>query len=267
MTIKAGIFSFFMRNIPNEAVTKQRQVVDKFNKSKYPFFQILSEMRHGFSMDGAWHLNGVTVNPTFTGRIPTKHDFDVLMFLDIDAVPLNDRAIDLYVEQAYNGALVGNIQRTNHIHNGQHTFVAPSAMAISTSTFLTIGKPSAIETPRSDVAEEYTWLCEKKGIKVIKYMPLKFEEAPAEAPEGWALADGMPRYGLGTTFGEQHASDCMQSPEAARATAIKRGELFWHNFQIRLAGQHERFIRKCDQLLHDGDIDGKQIDVQQGSSP
>lgn len=243
--MKAGIFSFYMRNIPKEAVEAQRAVVNKYNKSGYPFFQILSEMRHGFSMDGAWHLNGVDVNPAFVGRIPRQHDFDVMVFLDIDAVPLNDRSIDLYVEQAYNGALVGNIQRTNHIQNGQHTFVAPSVMAISTSTFLTIGKPSAIETSRSDVAEEYTWLAEKRGIKVTKYMPLRFDAGPAEAPNGWALADGMPRYGLGTTFGDE------------------KGETFWHNFQVRLPGQPERFMKKCDQLLHDGDINGKQIDVQQ----
>jgi hypothetical protein len=158
------------------------------------------------------------------------------MFLDIDAVPLNDSAIDLYVEQAYNGALVGNIQRTNHIENGQHTFVAPSAMAISVSTFLTIGKPSAIETYRSDVGEEFSWLSEKKGIKIVKYMPLKFEAAPAEALEGWALADGMPRYGLGTTFGNLETGE----------------ETFWHNFQVRFPGQPERFMNKCNELLNDG---------------
>jgi len=248
--IKAGIFSFYMNNIPPAAVQKQRAVVEKFNKSGYEFFQLLTQLPHGISMDCAWHMNGVDVRPEFAGRIAKKYDFDVMVFLDIDAVPLNDKAIDLYVEQAYNGAIVGNIQRTNHIQNGQHTFVAPSAMAISTSTFLTINKPSARETSRSDVGEEYTWLSEKKGIKVIKYMPLKFEAAPAEAPIGWALADGMPRYGLGTTFGDPVTGE----------------ETFWHNFQVRLQGQPERFMNKCDQLLNDGEINGQQIDVQQHPS-
>lgn len=244
--IKAGIFSFFMKNIPKEAVDAQRAVVAKHNPSGYPLHQFLTEIPHPYSMDGAWHLNAVDIRREFA-NVPKMFDYDVMVFLDIDAVPLNDRALDLYVEQAYNGALVGNIQRTNHIQNGQHTFVAPSAMAISTSTFLTIGKPSAIESPRSDVAEEYTWLSEKKGIKIVKYMPLRFEAAPAEAPTGWALADGMPRYGLGTTFGDPATGE----------------ETFWHNFQVRLAGQPERFMRKCRELLNDGDVNGKQIDVQQ----
>jgi len=249
--MKAGIFSFFMSNIPGEVVEKQRKVVEKFNKSNYPFLQIQTTMPHGMSMDGAWHLNGVEVRPEFKGRIPSQYNFDVMMFLDIDAVPLNNEAIDRYVEEAYNGALVGNIQRTNHIQNRQHTFVAPSVMAISTSTFLTIGKPSAMETSRSDVGEEYTWLSEKKGIKVIKYMPLAFEEAPAEAPQGWNLADGMPKYGLGTTFGD-----------------IETGkETFWHNFQVRLAGQPERFIRKCSELvLSVGDKYGKSKHLDSNNS-
>jgi hypothetical protein len=246
--IKAGIFSFFMRNIPQEAVEAQRKVVAKFNKSGYAHHQFLTEMRHGFSMDGAWHLNGVDVQPMFASKIPKKFDYDVMVFLDIDAVPLNADALDFYVEQAYNGALVGNIQRTNHIQNGQHTFVAPSAMAISTSTFLTIGRPSAIETSRSDVAEEYTWLCEKAGIKVIKFMPLAFEKAPDEAPQGWNLADGMPKYGLGTTFGDN---------------SIVERPMMWHNFQVRLPGQPERFMRKCSELLNDGGANGEPVNVQQ----
>lgn len=243
--IKAGIFSFFMQNIPNEAVVAQRKVVEKYNKSGYPFLQILTGMRHGFSMDGAWHLNGIDVRSEFVGKIPKKYDFDVMVFLDIDALPLNDLAIDRYVEEAYNGALVGNIQRTNHIQNGQHTFVAPSAMAISTSTFLTIGKPSAIETPRSDVAEEYSWLCERQGLKVIKYMPLRFEGRPAESPS-WALADGMPHYGRQTTFGNTETGE----------------ETFWHNFQSFHPGQHEKFMAKCESILNNGDKNGEQVIIQ-----
>ena len=231
--IKAGIFSFFMKNIPTEVETQQRRVVEKFNKSNYPFFQYLTEMPHGLSMDGTWHLNGINVRPNF--NIPKKFDFDVIMFLDIDAIPLNDAAIDLYIQQAYDGKLMGNIQRTNHLQNGQHTFVAPSAMAISVSTFLTIGKPSAVETYRSDVGEEYSFLAEKKGLNVVKYMPLRYEAAPDEAPNGWALADGMKTYGLGTTFGSSEENI----------------ETFWHNFQIRLPGQPERFLNKCKQILGD----------------
>jgi hypothetical protein len=244
--INAGIYSFFMGNISPEAVAAQRAVVDKFNKSKVPFYQIKTNTRHGFSLDAVWHMNGIKVRPEFND-MKADHKHDVIMFLDIDALPVNDQAIDSYIEQAYNGVLVGNVQRSNHIQNDQHLFVAPSAMAISVDTFLTIGKPSAIETSRADVAEEYTFKAEKKGEKVKFYMPLLGWAAPPEAPEGWNLKDGMPKYGRQTTFG------------------LDGVETFWHNFQSFHPGQHEKFMEKCKSLIEDSN--GKPQYIQYDSSP
>jgi hypothetical protein len=241
--INAGIVSFYMDNIHPDAIAAQRDVVAKFNKSGHPHYQIQTGLRHGHSMDAAWLLNGTPVkSPVAPNIVADRKPWDhaVLMFLDIDALPLNDQAIDSYIEQAYNGSLVGNIQRSNHIQNNQHTFVAPSAMAISESTFLTIGQPSAVETYRSDVGEEYTWLCEAKGIRVTRYMPLSFDAKPFAPPghpevDSWALADGQPVYGIGTTFG------LFGVPE------------FWHMFQSFYPGQNERFMAKCKQLLEKTD--------------
>jgi hypothetical protein len=255
--IKAGIFSFFMKNIPVEARNAQKAVVDKFNKSKHAFFQIETTQPHGLSMDACWHLNGCQVRKEFR-QMKQQFNFDVVMFLDIDAIPLNEEAIDSYVEQAYNGTLVGNIQRSNHLNNGQHVFVAPSAMAISIEQFWTINKPSAVETGRSDVAEEYTWLAQKAGVPVRFYMPLRYDAAPAEAKDGWGLADGMPRYGLGTTFGEmvpqmKESGGTLDPKKAIDITEIEWKasgvETFWHNFQIRFPGQPERFMAKCEEIL------------------
>ena len=98
--------------------------------------------------------------------------------------------------------------------------------------------PVATETERSDVAEEYTWAAEEAGIEVIKFMPLRYDAPPAryawegEQPPYWNLADGMPVYGIGTTFGDE-----------------KHGDLFYHNFQIFKPGQQERFQNKCKSLL------------------
>ena len=47
----------------------------------------------------------------------------------------------------------------------------------------------------------------------------------------WRLADGMPNYGIGTTFGDEI------------------GELFYHNFQIFHPGNQERFWKKCESIL------------------
>jgi hypothetical protein len=246
--VNAGIFSAHMDNIPQEALDAQAAVVKRFNPLGYDFHQIRTGMRHGYTLDAIWHLNGVYVRPEFADYKP-QFKYDVIMFLDIDCIPLTEYALNSYIQQAYDGVLVGNIQRTNHIQNNQHVFVAPSAMAISVDTFKSIGSPSAIETARSDVGEEYTWLAEQTGAYINMYMPLSFDAAPAESPS-WALADGMPHYGRGTTFGGQF------------------GGMFWHNFQSFHPGQHERFMAKCNSILHDGDNDdGKSQHIQPHPSP
>jgi hypothetical protein len=227
----ACIVSFFMNNIDMKTVGLQRDVVEKYNISKVPHYSIQTDMRHGASMDLAWALNGVK-HPTFEGHeIPKRFDHDIIFFLDIDALPLNEKAIDLYISKAAAGRLVGNVQRSNHIQNDQHLFVAPSALAISVESFITIGKPSGLETPRADVAEEYTYAAEKSNIVPVDfYMPLRYDSKPSEC-DYWALKDGMPVMGRGTTFG------------------IESEETFWHSFQIFHPGQQENFWKKCESIL------------------
>ena len=229
--INACIISFFMNNLDKKTVDIQRQVVDRFNPSKVPHYSVQTDMRHGASMDMMWAFNGIS-HPTFAGQnVPKRFDHDVLLFLDVDALPLHDKAIDDTIALAAKGHLVGNIQRSNHIQNDQHVFVAPSCLAISVDSFVTIGKPSGLETKRADVAEEYTFAAEKSGIVPIDYyMPLWYDSKPAEC-ESWALKDGMPVYGRGTTFG------------------VGTQPMFWHNFQSFHPGQQEKFWAKCEELL------------------
>ena len=144
------IVSFYMSNIHPLTVDYQRRVVDKFNVSKVPHYQIQTQMRHGTSMDMFWCANGVEIE---NGIKPEGFniDHDVVMFLDIDCVPLEEMSIDFYLKEADRGCLVGNVQRSNHIENNQHLFAAPSCLAIRRDVFQNIGAPSASETFRSDV--------------------------------------------------------------------------------------------------------------------
>jgi hypothetical protein len=240
----ACIITFFMDNLDIKTIEKQRQVVEKFNKSKVPHYSIKTDLRHGASMDLAWALNGVS-HDTFKGHeIAKKFDHDIILFLDADAIPLNDKALDFTIADAARGALCGNIQRSNHINNNQHVFVAPSLLAISVESFVTIGKPTGLEIPnRGDVAEEYTYAAEKSKIVPIDYyMPLRYDEKPAECAS-WALKDGMPVYGRGTTFGIP-----AEYNDADGATPAI--EMFWHNFQSFHPGQQEKFMKKCEDVLN-----------------
>jgi hypothetical protein len=238
----ACIVSFFMDNLDIKTVQKHAETVAKFNKSKVPHYHINTPMNHGASMDYIWHMMGLKHKTFGEQAIEKKFDHDIVFFLDVDALPLHDWVIDHFIDRAANGVLIGNIQRSNHIQNDQHVFAAPSAVALSVDTFLTLEKPSAMPNHRSDVGEEYTWAAEKVGVPFTLLMPLKFDAPPAECPS-WALKDGMPVYGRGTTFGYFDTPD-----EVFEHT--RDHDLIWHNFQSFHPGQQERFLAKCEELLN-----------------
>jgi hypothetical protein len=231
------IVSFFMSNIDPKTVELQRKVVAKYNRSGVRHYQIQVDMPHGVAMDYFWALCGSPVE-AFEDKIAQQVNHDAVLFLDIDAFPVVDRAIDTYLAYAYEGHLAGNAQSSNHIGDGQHMFAAPSAVTMSKDTYDKLGRPSAYENPRADVGEEWTYAARERKIPVDLAMPVCYDEAPfrydwepKDAKPYWDLAEGFPKYGVGTTFGD------------------KLGKLFYHQFQIRIPGMQEKFWKKAESIL------------------
>lgn len=219
------IASIFMRNVDQKTVQLQKDVVTKFNKSGIQFYHLLTDGSHGDTM--------TQVVPMLKQR-----GHDAIMFLDIDCVPLTHTAIDYMFHGAYNGKLMGDAQRSNHIDNGQHVFCGAHNITFMIENYEKCGSPTFNPTPRGDVAEELTWKARESNIEVETLMPLSYDAPPIrmswekETEPFWRLADGMPNYGIGTTYG-------------------KDGEgLFWHCWQIFHPGQQERFWNKCEELLN-----------------
>ena len=218
------IVSIFMKNIDTNMVSLQKKVVEKYNKSNIPFLQVLTDGSHAQTMRKIVELL-------------EQNKYDAVLFLDIDAVPVSEDAIDYFLEQAYNGKLIGNAQRSNHIDNNQHIFAAPNALAFTLETYHKIGQPSFEPNHRGDVAEELTFKAEESKIPVEVLMPTRYDAAPVkfhwelDQRPYWALAEGMPVYGIGTTFG------------------VDGKEMFWHMYQSFHLGQKERFEKKCKELL------------------
>ena len=220
-----AIVTLFMRNINPVAVKLQTEVVKKFNKSKIKHYPILTDQNPGYSMDLAM-------------KMMREQGHDAVMFLDVDALPLSDIALDYFFERAYAGSVIGDAQRSGHIENGQHVFCAPHNVTCTMEVHDKCGQPSFLPNHRGDVSEEITWRARENNIPVELVMPVRFdappfrqEWEPKDLPPYWALADGMPVYGIGTTY------------------ANDKGELFWHMFQSFYPGQHERFVKKCEEVL------------------
>lgn len=221
------IVSLFMSNIDKKTVYLQNEVVKKFNKSNIKHYPILTQQNPGYSMDLAIQMM-------------RKQGHDAIMFLDIDAVPVSYDAIDYFFEEVYLGKVIGSAQRSNHIDNGQHVFCAPHNVTFTLESYDLCGRPSFLPNYRGDVSEELTWRAREVNIPVVILMPLKYDAPPIrmaweskDLPPYWDLADGMPKYGIGTTFGDE-----------------EHGELYWHCFQSFHPGQQERFWNKCEELLN-----------------
>jgi hypothetical protein len=220
------IASIFMKNIDAKTVENQQKVVEKFNKSNIQHYSVLTEANPGYTMDNLIDML-------------ESRGHDAIMFLDIDCVPLNDGALDYMFNKAYDGVLIGDAQRSNHIENGQHVFCAPHNVTFTIDLYRNLGNPSFLPNYRGDVGEELTFKAREANIPIEIIMPLRYDAPPIrmdwepkDLPPYWDLADGMPKYGVGTTFGNDN------------------GDLFWHNYQIFHPGQQERFWNKCEELLN-----------------
>lgn len=220
------IASIFMKNIDQNLLNLQKKVVDKYNPSKIPHYQVYTEAPPGYTMDKLVDL-----------LEERKHD--AIMFLDIDCLPLNEHALNYMFDKAYSGILIGDAQRSNHIDNGQHVFAAPHNVTFTIEMYRKLGNPSFMPNYRGDVAEELTFKAREANIPIEIIMPLRYDAPPIrmawepkESPPYWDLADGMPKYGIGTTFGTEG------------------NDMFWHMYQSFHPGQNERFTKKCEELLN-----------------
>jgi hypothetical protein len=198
------VTSFYMPNVSRRVVAAQRAVIKKYLPPNLAVEQVLTMKRHE---DAMTHYMRTT-------------PFRAVLFLDIDCVPVADGAIDRMFRGAEAGELAGSVQRSNHIQNNQHLYVAPSCMALSGETYRRLGQPDFESTPRGDVGEELTYEAEARGVSVRLLWPVSSEDFV------WDLIDGK-RYGHGTTF--------------------EGG--FWHAFQIRFRQHQDDFIRRCEGFL------------------
>lgn len=129
----------------------------------------------------------------------TRFEALVIVLLDIDCAPTNSMCLDTLVAEASAGCIAGNAQRSNHLDNMGHIYVAPSCLAVTVGTLARLGWPPADPNGRSDCCEEWTWRAEELGIPVRVLRPLSVE---GEAQEGlWSLDDRLGYFGIGTTFG------------------------------------------------------------------
>lgn len=156
--------------------------------------------------------------------------YDNILILDVDAIPLSIDAVDYTFNQIKQNKLVGCAQRSMHIDNNKHVYVGSPVIGFSKELFNAMGKPSFIPTNRGDTAEELTYICEEKNLPVEIFRPLEFQKAPVGAPY-WELETPDQRYGIGTTFINKNGC-----------------HMFYHLFESRVTIHNNLFIEKCREI-------------------
>ena len=197
---RAIVVSFYMPNIPRRVVAAQRRLLKRFAPADVAGLQIMTVRSHERAL---------------TQFMRTTR-YRVVVFLDIDCVPIGPRAIDRLVAEAERGRLVGSAQRAGHIENGNHLYVGPFCLAIAAETYAALGRVSFARTSRADVGEELTFAAEEKNV------PVSFLWPTASDDDIWELSPGR-RFGHGTTYEND----------------------FWHAFEIRLPSHHDKFVARC----------------------
>lgn len=226
MIKKRCIFSYCNHQIDEKIPYLQAKVIEKFNdipNCRYEFLKYQAK-------DGEVFPNQV-IEYAFNTLFYEKN-YDTILMLDIDCVPLSKEAILNAFEKAENGILYGNVQRSNHIQNNQHCYVAPSAMCITKEMYEKLGKPTFSPTSRGDIGEELTYVAEEKNIPIEMLMPHSYEKLPYDSNSPWDLAEGMPKYGIGTTFADKD-----KNPQ------------FYHLFQSRVGVFNDLFFLKCADII------------------
>ena len=165
-------------------------------------------------------------------RTLNTEDSDIFVFMDSDCIPLSYDAVKESIDHCTNGYLVGNAQVTNCIKAKHDIFCAPSFLVISKDYYNSIGKPSAVNNYRSDIAQEFTRASVEREKRLKMYFPTTFQSVPSGGI--WRLS-GYGYYGIGTIYDNKT----------------------YHLYQTRFKKNVDLFVETCN-LVIQGRLD--QID-------
>lgn len=170
------VYSLYWNNINPEIIVNQKRVFETFNCTLVQ--QNIDKQDHGKWMQEL---------------VAKVNIHDVIVFADIDCIPLKKDAISHATRVAEAGGIFGLAQTSNHLNNPRHIYASPVFFAIKKSTWLNMGCPCFEANADNDVAQGLTKAAEEYGIKVKLAYPTS-----ALIPK-WPLADrGI--YGIGTFY-------------------------------------------------------------------
>jgi hypothetical protein len=201
------IFSFYQDNISDKIVEYQKKVFDYFN------INLIQE-----------HNNDLN-HPEYLDFKINNEDFDVIIFFDIDCIPLKHGLIEHIVnELSDNNSIIG-VEQANQ-HNPNNIYAAPACFGITKNVFEKLEKPSFKYIKTHDVGGEFTIKSIEKNVNV-KYFNIK-----KSLNKKWKCGEKI--FGNGTIY----------------------DDWLYHQFELGRYHKHPdrkileyQFIKKCKEVL------------------
>lgn len=201
------IFSCYSYNVPEKIVLYQKKVFDFFN------FDIVQELT-------------TRSHPEYLDHKIMSEDFDIIVFFDIDCIPLKPNFYNVIVDKLKDdNSLVGVEQEANHLNN-KFVFAGPACLSVPKSVYVKLGLPSFKSTKIADTAGQLTLSAKQKGVNV------KLFKIQSSINKKWKC--GRKKYGNGTVY------DNMLYHQ------FEIGRYYGHPYQKIL--EYE-FIRKCKEII------------------
>ncbi|MCR8726831.1 hypothetical protein [Frigidibacter sp. ROC022] len=199
------VHSLYWANVDPRLLAAQRAV---FEHLGIPLQQHLRDrMPHGVWMD----------------EILAQEPEGIVVFCDIDAVPLRAGPFDRLVARARAGRIAGLAQSCNHLGNPRHIYAAPMFLALDRGIWRRLGSPSMAADSEHDAGQRLCIAAEARGVPVETVLPSSCLITI------WPLADKR-LYGIGTFYGEND---------------------FFHLYQSRKRRFLQAFLQVCEDVCAD----------------
>ena len=218
------IITLFGENRSPEILEWHRRVMVGYHQLPVNYVKgLFPQCSHG------WHMNQLIAQTIDQPDAP-----DYYLFLDNDAIFLRKDATNLIYELVRNKiTLFGEAWESRHKKgpNGfyEHPYASQATICFSRKMYNELGRPDMDHwVPRSDTAEEMTYLCEQKGYILALAYPS--HSVVADTPLGNGCSQG-----LGNTYGPAPGwfYHCSQAPNPRHV------ELFMEKCKEVLSGKFE----------------------------
>jgi len=167
-------FSCYMNNIPERVAEYQKKVFNTFN------------------MELTQELTDLPFHDFWLDKKIKSLDFDILIFFDIDCIPLKYGLYEYIVDKISDNNSIIGVEQVNQTRSSNFVYAAPACFGITKEVYEKMNKPSFGLKNEYDCGGEFSWVAPEYDVDV------KLFEIKSSLNKKWKCLNK--RYGNGTIY-------------------------------------------------------------------